>query len=187
MKILLLGDSIMAYMPKKMIGNETDEEIKHCYENMGVGTLYNYVWKKINIVDADINVLLIGINNLLRPDCDYDEKESIDDTVLKIEELITDIVLKTSGKLIVQALYPTDRERIKDKILYVNEKIESFCNQNDIPYLDLTDELKDDKGLLKQEYSKDGLHPNSECYNIIAQAINDKINSLSIRKVKVNK
>ena len=183
MKILLLGDSIMAYMPKGLIGNKEDEEIKHCYENMGVGTLYNYVWKRINILDADINILLIGINNILRPDCDYDDKESLEDVLDKLKELINDICTKSSGKLIVQALYPTDSYSRKVSIDYVNNVLENYCKENNIPYLDLTSELADEQGLLKNEYSNDGLHPNKECYDIIVQRINDKINSLFTKKV----
>lgn len=183
MKILILGDSIMAYMPNGLIGNKEDEEIKHCYENMGVGTLCNYVWKRINILDADVNILLIGINNILRPDCDYDDKESLEDVLDKQKELINDICIKSSGKLIVQALYPTDSYSRKISIDYINNGLENYCNENNVAYLDLTEELEDEKGLLKKEYSNDGLHPNKECYDIIAQRINDKINLLFTKKV----
>ena len=66
---------------------------------------------------------MVGINNLLRPDCDYDGKESLDDTFEKMKAFIQDII--SSGKdLIVELLYPTDSISINKKVITINKNKE---------------------------------------------------------------
>ena len=91
-KIAIMGDSITAYMPyyvdKTIIkdGNEpmildksqNSDIIFYTYgvENIGIGTFHKFGWPKINKDEMDGFILLIGINNILKPDCDYDNKET---------------------------------------------------------------------------------------------------------------
>lgn len=171
-KILLLGDSITAHMPNNLIGNENDEIINAGTENIGIGSCHNYIWPKFKNQEIDVIVLLIGINNILRPDCDYDNMESLKDTVKKminfINELNTPYV-----HLIVQSVYPTRNEEVNKKIQIFNDKIFEHCYQLAIEYLDLYDLLLDENGLLMEKYTKDGIHPNFDGYNLIANQINE--------------
>lgn len=103
-KVALLGDRITEYMPYKI-----DENIDHGFNvpmissklpnnditfyicgmsNMWVGTYHKYLWKDVIKDGIDYFILQIGINNILRPDCDYDGKESLDDTFEKIKLFI---------------------------------------------------------------------------------------------------
>ncbi len=46
--------------------------------------------------------------------------------------------------------------------------------------------LVDEKGLLKQEYTKDGIHPNELGYQIVVNEINNLLNKPYVRNL-VNK
>ncbi|MBE6138223.1 MAG: hypothetical protein E7173_00570 [Firmicutes bacterium] len=197
-KVALLGDSITEYMPYVI-----DKEMRRGFNvpmvsdklpdndiifnicgvsNIGVGSYHNYCWKDVEKDEIDCFVLLIGINNLLRPDCDYDGKESLDDTFEKIKLFIQDII--SSGKdILVQLLYPTKYINTNAKVVILNEKLRKYCEENEIDYLDLYNELLGDDGIINHIYTEDGLHPNESCYMFIIDHISKKI-KLKNGKVK---
>lgn len=197
-KVALLGDSITEYMPYVI-----DKEMKRGFNvpmvsdrlpdndiifnicgvsNIGVGSYHNYCWKDVEKDEIDCFVLLIGINNLLRPDCDYDEKETLDDTFEKMKLFIQDII--NSGKdVLVQLLYPTKYINTNAKVVILNEKLRQYCEENEIDYLDLYNELLGDDEIINPIYTEDGLHPNESCYMFIIDHISKKI-KLKNGKVK---
>lgn len=58
--------------------------------------------------------------------------------------------------------------RSPEKILALNKWIQAFAKQHGHVYLDYFSATVDDKGLLKNELSDDGLHPNAEGYKVMA-------------------
>lgn len=192
-KIILMGDSITDYLRyfstklllKPKIGFEDDEVKYYGIENIGIGTYKNYIWPHVERDEVDFYLLLLGINNILRPDCDYDEEQSLADVNKKLESLIKVILEETSAKLIVQSLYPTNilSGNVNSKVVYVNERLHKFCDDNKIDYLDMYSLLVDDNQALKVGYSDDEIHPNKLGYSVIAQAINEKIKTLKNRKI----
>jgi len=178
-KIVLMGDSITEYMPyifKGTIGTSSDEIKYFGVENIGVGCYMNYAWPRVDHENVDTYILLIGTNNISRPDCDYDGRETLEDLVDKLKEFIDKIITTSpQSRLIVQSIYPTKYPQRSDKIIYVNSKVEEYCNDKGIDYLGLHSILKDDEGLLNKEYSDDGIHPNKEGYDVVAREINKKL------------
>lgn len=177
-KIILMGDSITEYMPyvfKGNIGNDGDEVKYFGVENIGVGTYMKYVWPEVDHEEVDTYILLIGTNNISRPDCDYDERESLDELVDKLREFINQIVSSCSSRLLVQSIYPTKYPIGNEEILFVNEKLKSYCNSLGVEYLDLHCLLIDEEGLFNKKYSDDGIHPNELGYKIVADEINKKL------------
>jgi lysophospholipase L1-like esterase len=67
------------------------------------------------------------------------------------------------GKPIIQ----TDRRPIPD-ILNLNAWIKSYAEQNGHIYLDYFSSMVDNEGMLKKEFSGDGLHPNAKGYLVMA-------------------
>ena len=184
-KIVLMGDSITEYMPyiyKGHIGNDGDEVSYFGVENIGVGSYMNYCWPRVDHDNVDVYVLLIGTNNISRPDCDYDERETLDDLVEKLKEFIN-MINVTGARLIVQSIYPTKYPIRIDDIKFVNEKVSEYCEENRIDYLNMHDLLKDDEGLFNKEYSDDGIHPNAVGYSLIAEEITKKINNRYCKKL----
>jgi lysophospholipase L1-like esterase len=55
-----------------------------------------------------------------------------------------------------------------ERVLALNRWLKDYCTANDLIYLDYFSALADDKGLLKADLAKDGLHPNKAGFAIMA-------------------
>ncbi len=58
--------------------------------------------------------------------------------------------------------------RPRERILALNQWLKNYCRQNGLVYLDYFSAMVDDKGMLKRDFSEDGLHPNAAGYKIMA-------------------
>lgn len=78
-------------------------------------------------------------------------------------------------KVILQAIYPVIEGRAgkrKNKIiLEANRKYKTLCEKYGATYVDLTDNLIDEKGNLKAEYTYDGLHLSAKGYEVTTKEI----------------
>jgi lysophospholipase L1-like esterase len=54
------------------------------------------------------------------------------------------------------------------QILELNRWMKDYCTRHDCIYLDYFDAMVDDKGMLKADLAKDGLHPNDKGYAVMA-------------------
>lgn len=123
-------------------------------------------------------VLLIGVNDLgqgVPEDTIYNNiKTMIEKTQAQCPQ--TNIIL--------QALYPIDENRPEfyDRFMVgsvrtnaliqsLNARLEALAGEKGIQYLDLTDQLADENGVFRAEYTMDGLHPNAAGYAVITKAI----------------
>ena len=70
---------------------------------------------------------------------------------------------KRDGKPIVRTT-----QRPPEKIKQLNEWMKTYAAANKLTYLDYYSALVDDKGLLREDLSEDGLHPNAKGYAIMA-------------------
>lgn len=178
-KIVLMGDSITEYMPyiyKGKVGSEEDE-IKYVgVENIGVGSFMNYVWPRVDKDGVDTYYLLIGTNNISRPDCDYDGKETIEDLIIKIKTFIDMILASKSGTLIVQSIYPTKHSYRINDIKYVNQRIKEYCDVVGVEYLDMYSLLATEDDLFDERFTDDGIHPNALGYELLANEVNKRLN-----------
>ena len=86
--------------------------------------------------------------------------------------------------IILQALYPIDENRpefydrfmvgsarTNEQIQSLNARLKTLAEEKGIHYLDLTEQLADENGAFRAEYTMDGLHPNAAGYEIITKAI----------------
>jgi len=177
-KILLIGDNFTQQFPENFIGDKRDEIINQSFDNIGVATYHKNIWPKISEEDIDIIVFLLGFNNIINPDIDNDELNTINDTIEKIKKFINDLS-RTDARIILQSLYPTRSEKLNLLIKTVNEKILEHCYGMDIEYLDMYDLLTDKNGLLKENYTTDGIHITNMGYTLIANQINDFIETIN--------
>lgn len=65
---------------------------------------------------------------------------------------------------------PQTQRRPNEKIKQLNDWIRAYAQTNGYVYLDYWPPLKDDAGVLKKEYTGDGLHPNDAGYDAILPA-----------------
>lgn len=115
--------------------------------------------------------LLIGTNDLQRGD-------DIDEIVDNIKKIVDNIKENKKGtEIYVESIYPVDEERkgsesrTNEDINKINEKLKSYSENNDVIYINTHDELTDDDGNLKDEYSEDGLHLTDEGYKVITEEL----------------
>lgn len=122
--------------------------------------------------------ILIGINDL-------ELKVSNDVVVDNIKKIIKNIKNnRRYSKIYIESIYPinnSDNEvisydvingnRKNADILEINEKLVKLADEEDITYIDVYSELIDDDGLLKLEYTIDGLHLSDDGYKKVTEVL----------------
>lgn len=178
---VFLGDSIIDWYPiyemydksipivnSGIAGYETHDILERMDE-----MVYRYNPTKV--------FLLIGTNDLKYKDNKDDEEE----VAKNIEEIIVQIKEnRPKAKIYVQSIYPVNREmknnaseeRYNEEIKEVNEKVESYCKDNDVTYIDMYDLLSDGNGNFNESYTNDGLHPNTLGYIVITKKLMEYMN-----------
>ena len=178
---VFLGDSIIDWYPisemydksipivnSGIAGYETHDILERMDE-----MVYRYNPTKV--------FLLIGTNDLKYKDNKDDEEE----VAKNIEEIIVQIKEnRPKAKIYVQSIYPVNREmknsaseeRYNEEIKEVNEKVESYCNDNDVTYINMYDLLSDNDGNFNEAYTNDGLHPNTLGYVVITKKLMEYMN-----------
>ena len=117
-------------------------------------------------------VLLIGTNDIGRG-------LPLEMTLCNVESIINNSKKACPGiNFIFQAVYPINEnmrdrheKRNNNKIKELNREYRNLCKKYGCIWLDLTDKLSDDDGMLKREFTYDGLHVNAGAYEIIAESI----------------
>ncbi len=169
--IVFLGDSIMDWYPISEIygtlpivksgiaGYETDDILSRLDD-----MVYKYNPTKV--------FLLIGTNDLKT------DEDKTKETANNIIEIMNNIKAKRPmTKLYFQSIYPVNRnlsgaeERYNDEIKDVNRIVKEYCDKNNVTYINMFDELTDDKGNFKESLTRDGLHPNDLGYARISQVL----------------
>lgn len=170
---LFLGDSITDFydldkyykdlpvVNSGISGNTTDDILKDMKKRV-----YQYNPSKV--------FLLIGTNDL-------DLKHSKEDVIGNIEKILEEIKSnRPKAELYLESIYPVNHDirrrnnagnRENSDIKEINEKLEEYCEDNDITYIDMYDLLKDDDDNLKEEYTKDGLHLSDKGYEVVTKEI----------------
>ena len=171
---LFLGDSITDYYPLEeyydnlpvvnsgIAGNKTTDILSNMKERV-----YQYNPTKV--------FLLIGTNDL-----DSNDKDIINTTFNNIKKIIKRIRKNRSDATIyVESIYPVNstivnnavNNRNNNKIKKLNQKLSSYCNDNNCTYINLFNDLVDSKGNLKSNYTEDGLHLNSLGYVVVTRCL----------------
>lgn len=173
--IVLFGDSITEIYPRDEIygdmpivnsgtsGYKTTDLL-----NKMDSMLYKYNPTKV--------ILLIGINDVLY-DCS-EEKQT--NTVNNIQEIVSKIQEnRPKAKIYVESIYPVNKSLDKEFgynctneiIRKMNSKIKAFCEEQNIEYINMYDELTDEDGKLNSKYTYDGLHPSTLGYAKITRVL----------------
>ena len=170
--IVFLGDSITEFYPidsiyrdlpivKSGISGYTTDDLLERMNSM----VYQYNPTSV--------YLLIGTNDIMT-----DGEATKDETVEKIEKIISDIKMNRSmAKIYLESIYPINRNldtgmvknRKNEIIREMNEALEKYCVQNQVTYIDMYKELIDSDGNFSKDYTDDGLHPNDLGYARISQ------------------
>ena len=119
--------------------------------------------------------LLIGTNDL-----NSTYEDIVDVTFDNIKEIINEIKENRSDATIyVESVYPVNSviennvvtNRTNKKVKELNKKLSNYCDEESCEYINLYDDLIDEEGNLKTEYTEDGLHLNSLGYVVITREL----------------
>jgi lysophospholipase L1-like esterase len=115
-------------------------------------------------------VILAGTNDIAG-NTGPSSLEAIEDNLKSMAELakVNDIrVVLASVMPICDYIRPQTTRRPPEKIIALNSWIKDYAAKNKLVYLDYHTAMLDDKQMLKQEITNDGLHPNDAGYDLIA-------------------
>jgi lysophospholipase L1-like esterase len=124
-------------------------------------------------LDPDVVVILAGTNDIAGNTGPI-SIEDIEGNITSMAELARahDIALVLSSVTPVNNYTPVSQRFFADRppseILRLNEWMKAYCASTNCYYLDYFHSMVDGSGLLKQELSEDGLHPNDAGYKIMA-------------------
>ncbi len=165
-KNMLLGDSITFYynvykyfkdesIVKSAVSGYTTKDIIDNYNSL----VESYHPQNI--------ILLIGTNDIAKGFTEEETLENIDTIVKKVKQ--------SKATIMIQSVYPIDEEnesygdenRTNEKIESLNKKLKEYCEDEEITYIDVYSHLINDEGVLKSEYTSDGLHVSDKAYEVI--------------------
>lgn len=120
--------------------------------------------------------LQIGINDFAK----RKKKEDILNNILKITRIIKQHLPET--KIYVISIYPINAKifgfskfvvlRRKNKhIDYINQQLSLHSSQEDFTYIEINNKLKNSYGQLANQYTVEGLHINTNGYNLISEIL----------------
>jgi len=158
--ILMLGDSLIArgewdtlLYPKKVVNLGHD------------GDTTKDILSRIDIpieLKSKSIFLMVGINDM----SGYKSIDNIFDDYIKI---LKKLKISTS-KIVVQSILYTQMKLFNKKVKILNSKLEIYCKEHELLFININDELSKDETLL-DSYTTDGLHLNVKAYIVWARLL----------------
>jgi len=170
MKILLLGDSILA-----RINGRIDGEV------VNKSRVGQYTWmierdvETFNIKSFDNVFLMIGINDFLNRD--YSAQKTSDCIIKTINAVQSQkpINMTVLGLLPVLDETLEESEYCNKNIPEINKLISNYCLGNNINFIDCYSKFLNKKGKIDKTLFKDGIHPTDKGYLVLTDIINSEI------------
>jgi lysophospholipase L1-like esterase len=175
--IIFLGDSLTEFFPV--------DEFFHFYNpyNRGIASdTTEGVWVRLesNVIAMEPRkvFLQIGTNDLIFRKAK--NPDTVTRNIIRIVERLRESLPET--KLYLISLYPVNKRakffsaffvlnRKNKDIQTINKKLKQYCEERDVPFIDLYTLLIDEKGDLRKEYTVEGLHLNFNGYEQIAKIL----------------
>lgn len=174
--IIFLGDSITQYF-------NIEESFQGIYTiNRGIsGDTTDGVLKRMDVSVYELEpskvFLMIGTNDLGKGETPEHVFKNIQNIVWNIQENSPETAIY------IQSLYPVRSEnsslfevfrtgkRTNEDINAINKKLDRFCRQNDLTYIDVNSNLLDERNMLAAPYTYDGLHITEAGYGEVIETI----------------
>lgn len=174
---VLLGDSITDFFNWYELFYDFSKSSGQAVYNRGISgdttdRLLERLQDNVLVIKPKNLVLLIGTNDIGRGLPLSVTLENMENIIKMTKKACPDV------NFIIEAVYPIN-ENIRDrfekrsnkKINDMNKEFVKLCEKYDCVWLDFTDELRNEDGNLKEEFTFDGLHLNAQAYEIIAEKI----------------
>ncbi len=152
--IVMLGDSLIARGDwKKLL--EVEELLNFGMDGDTTLDLLNRLEPIIQLQPKRV-FLMIGINDL---SVSIPLEEAFSNYKKIVEKLITNNI-----EVIVQFLLVTQMPAINKKVKLFNELIIKYSKQKNLQFIDLNSSFKNEKELLREDLTTDGLHLGQKAY-----------------------
>lgn len=175
--ILLLGDTSIEKFPKNYIENESHRVINAGIKNIEIAKYSMFIPRILEKTkNIDYVVLQLGMTDIININYNKDNRKYIDILIEQIKKIIY-IISNKNINLIVLPLLPTRNEKLNNQIKEYNYALAKLCYEGVIEFLDIYDMFLDEENLLKIESTNKGIKLNKSGYAIVANQINEYINS----------
>jgi lysophospholipase L1-like esterase len=187
--LLFVGDSITDWFSNPRgqaqtpaagleVWNKYFSEFKPANFGIAGDTTQGVLWRmqngELDGFNAKLIVLMLGTNNINRNPVD----EIVDGDRLIIDEFKK---RQPQAKVLVLGIFPRNADPanpLRATIKEINSKLETLADNNKVFYMDIGNKFLTPDGTLTTEVMADGLHPTAKGYQIWADAIIDKVQTL---------
>jgi len=148
-----------------------------------------------NYLDAyapSIVILEAGINDLKVIGADKDLAHSITENLCRNIDSIRHLCVRENISLIIMNVFPVGKieparrlvwnKYANEAIIMTNRKLLSYCDEKTVFCLDAYSLLSADAKTVNPEYRYDFLHINAKGYEILSEALSEKINVIKDKK-----
>ncbi|TDM04513.1 SGNH/GDSL hydrolase family protein [Macrococcus carouselicus] len=185
--VIFIGDSITAYW-------DIDSYVKHGDNkrliNRGVSDDYSMYCRRRFEADAlqlqpDLIVLSVGVNNT-KPLSEETEDKKADAIIQQVVTDISEMVKFSQARTIDIAITSVTslnhphlgRDGVRARaIKEINRQLEVLAHDAQIPFINYYDRMTEDSRL-KVELTVDGLHPNAQGYEVMADVLAHSIENI---------
>jgi N-acetylglucosamine-6-sulfatase len=181
--LLFLGDSITDFWRREDRGlsvwNKYFAPLKAANFGISGDRTQNVLWRvqngELDGFKAKCIVLMLGTNNLST------NRNTNEETIAGMKLVVGEIRKRQpQAKLLILGVFqrggPTDQARPRLKI--INSELSLWADNRNVFYMDIGDRFLNPDGSLKMELMNDPVHPNTEGYEVWADAIIGKVKEL---------
>lgn len=180
-EVLFTGSSLMEQFPLNELLQSNDMHL--VAYNRGISgfttqNMLNCMEEQVFGTQPSMIFINIGTNDIANPDLDFEE--SLKGMLINYEEILKQIKDRLpQTEVYVMAYYPVNeiddfvseelkmimfRNRNNRKIAIANGKVENLATEMGYQFIDINDGLYDERGVLRKEYTVEGIHMRANGY-----------------------
>ena len=179
-RIVLLGDSITEFWSQI----QPDFFANTSYINRGISgqtTPQMLIRFRPDVLDLhpDVVVILAGVNDIAG-NTGPTTNDAIFGNIISMVELAKANAIKVILCSVLPAnnFYWRPNEKAAETIIQLNQLIQSYAKEHDIPYVDYHSAMADAKNGLPKEFSEDSVHPNLKGYQTMQPLLEKAVQKL---------
>lgn len=140
----------------------------------------NVLWRlqhgELDGIAPKLTVLMIGTNNTSM------REDPPEHTAAGVQAILATLRTRLpETKILLLALFPrgrSDDDALRRVNRAVNERLQTFADQRQVFFLNLSPRFLDDQGRLSEDLMPDALHPNEQGYRLWAEGMEDMVTRL---------
>jgi lysophospholipase L1-like esterase len=161
---VIIGDSISQWLPSEQLS------IDRFYLNQGIsGDTTGGILQRLSALDQvhpDTIYVMAGVNDLKQGKTDQEILANLQKIMQRLRQT------HPQAKVIINSVLPTRLVTIpSDRTTSLNQQIAQLAAQEGVSYLALTSAFTDSDGILRREFTTDGLHLSPQGYAVWTSAL----------------